>query len=347
VRTLIVASSLMITSAAAWADSSPLLGKPLPELRLSQPIQGEAWSSASIRGRVAVLEVFQWRCPGCMTNSLPHAQRLVDRYRGDARVVVVGIATAFEKEDYPFMADVGGIATGLREQGWQFPVMRDAEDERVVLALRPGERTGTPMTLVVDADGLVRWHGFNGNTETAREIDQAVEAQLEQFYVAPPAPSVTVELVPAAAEFARKNYGQARDLAQAVFSQSSASSETRDCAATIIAAIDAGPERLAKRAEVLLSPGYPTRALAALEEGLGIFRGVPAASAITNRIKAWKASANVRRSLAAEREMVRICSSLAQAREKDRAGLLKRLQTLAKNYEDTAVAARIRREMPQ
>ena len=41
------------------AQPSPLVGKPLPELELSHPLQGDAWSPGKLLGSVIVLDVFQ------------------------------------------------------------------------------------------------------------------------------------------------------------------------------------------------------------------------------------------------------------------------------------------------
>ncbi len=50
---------LLAAAVAAGAAESPLLEKPLPPLRLSHPLQGDAWSVEALRGQVLVLDVFQ------------------------------------------------------------------------------------------------------------------------------------------------------------------------------------------------------------------------------------------------------------------------------------------------
>ncbi len=41
------------------APKSPLLGKPLPDLPISHPVQGAAWSHEDLLGSVVVLDIFQ------------------------------------------------------------------------------------------------------------------------------------------------------------------------------------------------------------------------------------------------------------------------------------------------
>ena len=50
---------IVAAAACAAAPAQGLVGKPLPELALSHPLQGEAWNQADLRGAVVVLDVFQ------------------------------------------------------------------------------------------------------------------------------------------------------------------------------------------------------------------------------------------------------------------------------------------------
>ena len=75
-----------------------------------------------------------------------------ERFKDDERVRVVAVATAFEKSQYPWMADEKKIREALKQQGLEFPVMRD-EEEKSVHLVGVGNRYGTPMTLVLDPDG--------------------------------------------------------------------------------------------------------------------------------------------------------------------------------------------------
>ena len=53
-----------------------------------------------------------------MTNSLPEAEKIHKLYADDERVRVVAVATAFEKEQYPWMADEDKIRARLKAEGW-------------------------------------------------------------------------------------------------------------------------------------------------------------------------------------------------------------------------------------
>ena len=113
-----------------------------------------------------------------MSNSLPEAQKLFAQYEGDDRVRVVAVATAFEKDQYPWMADEDRIRARFKSEGWKFPVMRDP-DEKIIHKFGFGGRAGTPTTIVIDREGIVRWHGFNTNRKTADQVAATVEELLE------------------------------------------------------------------------------------------------------------------------------------------------------------------------
>ncbi|KAF0244486.1 MAG: hypothetical protein FD180_2447 [Planctomycetota bacterium] len=46
-------------AAPAFADDGPLVGKPLPGIAISHPLQGEAWMPADLKGQIVVLDLFQ------------------------------------------------------------------------------------------------------------------------------------------------------------------------------------------------------------------------------------------------------------------------------------------------
>ena len=58
-RRAAAALAVLALLGAAEAADSPLIGKEIPELSLSHPLQGEAWSMESLSGKVIVLDLFQ------------------------------------------------------------------------------------------------------------------------------------------------------------------------------------------------------------------------------------------------------------------------------------------------
>lgn len=52
------AFAALVGAQAAAAEDGPLVGKPLPELQISHPVSGEAWTQADLLGSVVVLDLF-------------------------------------------------------------------------------------------------------------------------------------------------------------------------------------------------------------------------------------------------------------------------------------------------
>lgn len=171
---LLLALVAVAALGCASIPPSSLPGSPLPPLAFTKSLQGPAWSTADARGNVTVIEIWQVGCPGCISHSMPHAQRLHERFADDPRVHVQAIATALHKDKRPEIADDLTIVSTLRSNGWTMPTMRDAYDD-VCDRLPVGEYAGTPTALVVDADGIIRWHGFHSSDEATQAIRATVE----------------------------------------------------------------------------------------------------------------------------------------------------------------------------
>ena len=71
------------------------IGKPAPQLSLSDWVQGNPTNLDQLLGQVVLIEVFQVNCPGCFLYSLPQVIDLHQRYN-DKGLTVIGIASAFE-----------------------------------------------------------------------------------------------------------------------------------------------------------------------------------------------------------------------------------------------------------
>lgn len=274
-----------------------------------------------------------------MTNSLPEAQKLFSRYARDSRVRVVAVATAFEKEKYPWMADEDRIKSRLRSEGWKFPVMRD-KDEQSVRKVGFGGRYGTPTTLVIDANGIVRWHGFNTSKRSARQVGSVVERLLESFYVTP-IDDFATGLAKCATAYTRQKYGKARSEAEKVLTREDLADAVKTQAQRVIASIDEGVARLVARSQLRRQEGYPTDARRQLETALSVFKGVPAVETAKKKLSSLKKDKAFRREIAAERELARVQEALEKGTT-PRPQLATKLEELATKYEGTAVARRIR-----
>ncbi len=270
-----------------------------------------------------------------MSNSLPHAQKLYERFAGDDRVRIVAVATAFEKEEYPWMADEAKIRQALKQNGWEFPVMRDIEEEQIVRVLTLGRRTGTPMTLVVDTEGVVRWHDFNGTAETAKTVDETVERLLESFYV----PAIE-DLDPKLSAYAKGKYGTAWKAAKRIVDTDDVPDPLRAQAEAVLSNLDAGIARQITASTTRRERGFPIEALQNLEAAVKMFRGVPTVKDAEAAVSALKRDRDFAMEQKIEKELEKILRKLADPDAK-RSPLAKKLTKLLENHRETPLGPRI------
>lgn len=159
---LLLGVAFLPVRAAPKADS--LVGKSAPTFTLSQ-LDGKRVSLASLKGRVVLLNFWDFGCPSCNLE-VKHLQRLHRQYSGQG-LRVVGIAELAEEPRQ--------VKQFLREYEATYPVLLDPE-QRVA---RKFGISAHPVTLLVDREGVVRFvhTGFLKGDEIT--LENAVKALLE------------------------------------------------------------------------------------------------------------------------------------------------------------------------
>jgi len=267
-----------------------------------------------------------------MTNSLPHAQKLFERHGEDERVRVVAVATAFEKDKYPFMGDEAQIKARLAQEGWRFPVMRDM-DEKSVRIVGMGNSYGTPMTVVLDGEGVVRWHGFNATPETSASVAAKVDELLASFFV-PAIKDLPREL----ADYAKGNYEKAWRAAQRIVGADGKDAELVEAAERVVENLSTGVGRFLAKSDAAVEAGRPAKALAHLEEAEKIFGA--AAGEAKQRRSALKTDPAVKMELAGEKRLAALEADAATPKARAKS-LLGRVKSLQKTHGETRLATRI------
>lgn len=128
-------------------------------LNTTEPLRLE-----KLRGRVILLHAFQMLCPGCVSRSLPQAQRVVQVFAG-APLVVVGLHTVFEHHD---AMKVESLRAFLHEYRIRFPVGVDApgdDGDPIPKTMRAYGMQGTPTTVLIDAEGRRRRQVFGAHDD--------------------------------------------------------------------------------------------------------------------------------------------------------------------------------------
>lgn len=135
-------------------------------LVMAPPWQVAHWFNATpalsldaLRGKVVLLHAFQMLCPGCVAHALPQAQRVAVAFAG-APVAVVGLHTVFE---HHAVMGPEALAAFLHEYRVNYPVGVDVPGpagDPIPRTMRAYAMRGTPTTVLIDAQGRLRWQMF-------------------------------------------------------------------------------------------------------------------------------------------------------------------------------------------
>lgn len=132
---------------------------PAPEWQVSQWFNcPQPLNITQLKGKVVLLHAFQLLCPGCVSQSVPQAERVHRMLAGDD-LIVVGLHTVFEH--HAAMTPVV-LEAFLHENKISHPIGVDAQQAGSAIPLtmlRYGLR-GTPSLVVIDRVGKVRLNEF-------------------------------------------------------------------------------------------------------------------------------------------------------------------------------------------
>jgi thiol-disulfide isomerase/thioredoxin len=110
------------------------------------------------KGKVIYLFFFQSWCPGCHSRGFPALAAVADHYKGSADVVFATVQTVFEG------FGINTAAAGLhdvQERGLDLPFGHDPGPKgKRSLTMGRYRSGGTPWTVIIGPDGVVRFDGF-------------------------------------------------------------------------------------------------------------------------------------------------------------------------------------------
>ncbi|MHC4393338.1 MAG: peroxiredoxin family protein [Planctomycetota bacterium] len=154
------------TPATPEAPATPqapvdLVGQPAPEIAPTGWINGEAFTLASAKGKVVIVEFWATWCPPCR-ESIPHLNELYQDLK-DEGLMVVGISDEDE-------ATVKGFYAKQTEMTYH--VAHDTDRKAHTAYLEAVGAEGIPHAFVIDKAGLVAWHGhpMDGMDEVVEQL---------------------------------------------------------------------------------------------------------------------------------------------------------------------------------
>jgi len=148
-----------------------ILDEPAPAWRVDQwfnlPQGAEAIDLADYRDKVVYLYGFQSWCPGCHSHGFPTLQELTKRFEGDHDVAFVAVQTTFEG----FGTNTPHKALQTAERyGLSIPVGHSGSAGAPSSLMRDYRAGGTPWTVIIDRDGVVRFNDFHITPDEAQRL---------------------------------------------------------------------------------------------------------------------------------------------------------------------------------
>ncbi len=180
---LLVTLSIPLANTAFGQQRQPgILGQQAPAWNIDQwhnlPDGISSLDVDDFRGQVLYLFCFQSWCPGCHSHGFPTLQEVQQNYADNADVAFVAVQTVFE-----------GFHTNTVDKAWDtvadydldLPVAHDqGEGDRPSPLMAKYRTGGTPWTIIIDRQGVVRFNGFGIKSEQAIGlIDQLLRPAAE------------------------------------------------------------------------------------------------------------------------------------------------------------------------
>jgi len=166
----------LLSLSSASAQKGGILGKKAgawdAEHWIHLPKGKKTLNPSDFAGKVIYLYCFQSWCPGCHSSGFPTLKKVSEHYQNDDEVVFVAIQTVFEGFGSNTPNKVPAMA---KRYDFSFP-MGHSGTKKKESALMKGYRTrGTPWTIIIDKDGMVRYNDFHISEGKAKSLIQTLK----------------------------------------------------------------------------------------------------------------------------------------------------------------------------
>ena len=175
-----LAVSLLV--AAGWAIEADagrelgILNQKAPSWNVDQwlglPDGEKTLDVADFKGKVLYLYCFQSWCPGCHSHGFPTLQKAIEHFKGDKEVAFVAVQTVFEGFSSNTLKRAGETAERYH---LDIPIGHSGSEGRFSALMRNYRTGGTPWTIIIDKQGVVRFNGFQIEAEDAIHVLAALK----------------------------------------------------------------------------------------------------------------------------------------------------------------------------
>ena len=137
----------------------------LPEGQAKGPTLHEEW-----KGKVVYLYFFQSWCPGCHSSGFPTLQKLKKEFSGNDGIRFATVQTVFEG----FHTNTEKSAKEMVERYdlQDIPVGHSGSRDKRSAIMQSFRTRGTPWTVLIGKDGLIRTEGFHVELEQGKKVLQ-------------------------------------------------------------------------------------------------------------------------------------------------------------------------------
>ena len=169
-----IVAALLCATPSLLAQRQSLVGRPAPPLRVAEwfqlPEGQDTFRLDAHRGKVVYLYCFQSWCPGCHSHGFPTLKAMTEKYAEADDVVFAAVQTVFEGFESNTLARAKACAEKF---ALTIPFGHDVGDDgRLSNVLSEFDTGGTPWTILLDRDGIVRYADFGEDAAaTAKRLD--------------------------------------------------------------------------------------------------------------------------------------------------------------------------------
>lgn len=123
------------------------------------------------KGKVLYLYCFQSWCPGCHRYGFPTLKQVIKDFEGQPDVEFVAIQTVFEGFGTNTFKRAGEVA---KQYGLDIPIGHSGQRGAPSAFMRRYRTGGTPWTILIDRNGVVRYNDFHIDAGQAKKQLQSL-----------------------------------------------------------------------------------------------------------------------------------------------------------------------------